>query len=237
MEFIISTQNDDRHRRDRFLLLRRANMPHRIFEIDELARLISCHLVSTHPASAVSLASTCRFLEEPALSSLWELQDSLTALIGVSPIIMIDGEVCDRGSLSYSHLTPPSGNGVRHLWKCVAQVSNMCHLDASTAPERRRRPLDESRYLRSPSGGFDKRTRVSKTVFTQLLLDKSQPTVHPPLPFPSPNQILHRRPAVLPQSPERLTPRSHAYPSSPTDFLPPKSDHRSQPKRNRSSRG
>ena len=83
-------------------------MHHQIFEIDELARHISRHLVSTHRASAVSLACACRSLEEPALSSLWEHQDSLATLIGVSPIV--DGEVCDRGYLSYSHLTPYLGN-------------------------------------------------------------------------------------------------------------------------------
>ena len=75
------------------------SMPHHIFEIDKLARLISRHLVSTHCTSAVSLASTCRFLEEPAFSSLWEVQDWLNTLFGVSPTIMIKGEICDRSSL------------------------------------------------------------------------------------------------------------------------------------------
>lgn len=63
-----------------------SNMPHRIFEIEELARLISHHLVSTDCYSAVSLACTCRSLEEPALSSLWELQNSLSTLIRVSTL-------------------------------------------------------------------------------------------------------------------------------------------------------
>jgi len=75
------------------------NMHHRVFEIDELVRLISRHLVSTHRTSAVSLACASRSLEESALSSLWELQDSLATLMGVSPII--DGQVCDRGYLPY----------------------------------------------------------------------------------------------------------------------------------------
>ena len=75
------------------------NTHHRIFEIDELVGLISRHLVSTHYPSAVSLACACRFLEEPALSSLWELQNSFTTLIGVLPIMMIMGEVCGRGFL------------------------------------------------------------------------------------------------------------------------------------------
>lgn len=71
-------------------------MHHRIFEIDELVRLISRHLVPENHQSAVSFACACRFLEEPALSSLWELQDSLTTLIRVSPIITIKGKVRDQ---------------------------------------------------------------------------------------------------------------------------------------------
>ena len=107
-----------------------SNMHHQIFEIDELARLISRHLVLAHRASAVSLACACRSLEEPALSSLWGFQYSLTTLIGVSPIIMIKGEVCDRHCPSYSHLTLPSDNRARQLWKRVAQVPKPCDLDA-----------------------------------------------------------------------------------------------------------
>ena len=75
-------------------------MPHRIFEIDELARLISRHLVSTDPGSVASLACTCRFLEEPALSSLWELQDSLFTLIDVSPTHETNEEVRDQTVLA-----------------------------------------------------------------------------------------------------------------------------------------
>ena len=107
-----------------------SDMPHQIFEIDELVRFISRHLASAHRPSAVSLACTSRLLEEPALCSLWELQDSLTALIGVSPIITIDGEVCDRCFLSHSRLMPPEGNGVQRLRECMAQVPKMCDLDA-----------------------------------------------------------------------------------------------------------
>ena len=92
-----------------------SNMHHQVFEIAELARLISRELVLMHRASAVSLACACRSLEEPALSSLWGFQDSLTTLIGVSPIIMIKGEVCDWLCPSHSHLTLPSGNRARQL--------------------------------------------------------------------------------------------------------------------------
>src|SRR5882757_5549156 len=74
---------------------RTSTMPHRIFEIDELTMLISRHLVSIGRKSTVSLACTCRLLETPALSSLWEVQGSLPLLFNVSP--RMDEEVCDGG--------------------------------------------------------------------------------------------------------------------------------------------
>jgi len=60
-------------------------MPHQIFEIDELLKLVIEELVETSPRSAVSFALTCRSLEEPTLSSLWKEQHSLTDLIKVLP--------------------------------------------------------------------------------------------------------------------------------------------------------
>ena len=60
-------------------------MAQRVFEIDELARLVSCHLVSVSRSAVVSFARTCKMLEVPALSSLWELQDSLPVLADVLP--------------------------------------------------------------------------------------------------------------------------------------------------------
>ena len=58
-------------------------MPHPIFKIDELLRLIIDELVETSQGSAVSLALTCRSLEEPALRSLWKKQSSLLDLLAV----------------------------------------------------------------------------------------------------------------------------------------------------------
>ena len=60
-------------------------MPHQIFEIDELLRLVVDELVEISPRSAVSFALTCRFLEEPTLSSLWKEQTSLIELMKVLP--------------------------------------------------------------------------------------------------------------------------------------------------------
>ena len=60
-------------------------MPHQIFEIDELLRLVVDELVEISPRSAVSFALTCRFLEEPTLSSLWKEQTSLIKLMKVLP--------------------------------------------------------------------------------------------------------------------------------------------------------
>jgi len=60
-------------------------MPHAIVEIDELLRLVIDELVATSPPTAVSLAITCRSLEEPTLSSLWRQQTSLDHLLKVLP--------------------------------------------------------------------------------------------------------------------------------------------------------
>ena len=60
-------------------------MPHLILEIDELLRLVVDALAETGPQSAVSLALTCRSLEEPTLSSLWREKHSLTDLVKVLP--------------------------------------------------------------------------------------------------------------------------------------------------------
>ena len=59
--------------------------PHRIFKISELTRLIAGHLILIDPEGAVNLACTCRYLEEPVLSTLWEIQYSLGILLGVLP--------------------------------------------------------------------------------------------------------------------------------------------------------
>ena len=56
-------------------------MASRVFSVDELATLIATHLVEISPQSAVSLAQTCRVLEVPALSALWETQDSIRSFI------------------------------------------------------------------------------------------------------------------------------------------------------------
>ena len=59
--------------------------PHRVFKIDELARLIASHLVLTSPKSTANLARTCRHLEVPVLSTLWTTQSSLRTLLEVLP--------------------------------------------------------------------------------------------------------------------------------------------------------
>jgi len=56
-------------------------MPHPIVEISELAQLVADHLLPDDRQSLVSLACTCRALEEQALSTLWSEQGSLKTLI------------------------------------------------------------------------------------------------------------------------------------------------------------
>lgn len=58
-------------------------MPHLIFDIDELLRLVIDEVVATSPQTAVAFAVTCRSFEEPTLSSLWRERRSLTDLTKV----------------------------------------------------------------------------------------------------------------------------------------------------------
>lgn len=61
------------------------NTPNRVFKISELTKLIVDQLVLISQQSAVNLACTCRCLEDPVLSTLWETQGSLFTLLGVFP--------------------------------------------------------------------------------------------------------------------------------------------------------
>ena len=76
--------------------------PYRVFKISELARLIANQLilVSRNKKSAVNFACVCRYLEEPALSTLWETQQSLCTLLKTLP----------RDTRGWQHLE--SGNRV-----------------------------------------------------------------------------------------------------------------------------
>jgi len=58
---------------------------HRVFKIGELARLIAGQLIPKRQGSAVNLACACRNLEAPALSMLWETQESLYTLLETLP--------------------------------------------------------------------------------------------------------------------------------------------------------
>ena len=67
-------------------------MPHSVIEISELTQVIADHcLLLGYKQSLVSLACTCRALEQQVLSTLWSEQPSLETLIestlppGISP--------------------------------------------------------------------------------------------------------------------------------------------------------
>ena len=62
------------------------NAPHCVFKISELTKLIASQLVLiSGRKSAVHLACSSRYLEEPVLSTLWETQSSLRTLLEVLP--------------------------------------------------------------------------------------------------------------------------------------------------------
>ena len=62
-------------------------MPHRIFEIDEILRVIVWHTGNTSEVTTVSLACCCKAFEEPALSLLW-VSKSLNNLLSLLPSIL-----------------------------------------------------------------------------------------------------------------------------------------------------
>ena len=64
---------------------------HPTLEIDELLRLVISQLIKTSSRTIVSLALSSRSLEEPTLSSIWEIQYSLTHLLKYH--IWIQGEL------------------------------------------------------------------------------------------------------------------------------------------------
>ena len=60
-------------------------MPHRTFFINELIVLIAEELIAYSKQDVVSLALTCRALEDPALTILWARNTILSNLIRVLP--------------------------------------------------------------------------------------------------------------------------------------------------------
>ena len=186
-------------------------MSARVFEIDELARLISSHLLTDRP-TLVSLACTCRVLEVPALSSLWITQRSFTTLINLLPVK--DEEVQNQASDPVSALTSSIGFRAQHPWKCVGQVPEVRELDTSTAHGRGRPPGHKS-YGQSPLDEFTKRTAVSKLESPRLLCYRRYTTAHPPPSFSSSD------PPHAPQLPRYPGPRSGTNFSGPTDSMSP----------------
>ena len=81
------------------------NASHRVFKISELASVVASHLVLICRKSTANLALTCRYLEEPVLSALWEEQPWPGTLLEVFPEGTLDHkyieafnawEVCDQ---------------------------------------------------------------------------------------------------------------------------------------------
>ena len=81
--------------------------PHRIFKISELTRLIASQLVLISRRSTVNLACTCRALEEPNLSTLWEIQQSLFTLLEVLPRENREYQCLEAGKYVVRGLDPP----------------------------------------------------------------------------------------------------------------------------------
>jgi len=66
-------------------------MPHRIFEIDEILRVIVWYTRETSEATTVSLACCCKVFEEPALSPLWACK-SLNEFLPFFPSVLTNAQ-------------------------------------------------------------------------------------------------------------------------------------------------
>ena len=116
-------------------------MPHPIVEIDELLRLIIDELVEICPQTTVSLALTCRSLEEPTLSTLWKQQHSLPCLAEVLQSHTWTKNKDDLATTVSGHnfpadlieLTRP-GDCARSFGRGLGQVATICFLDARIIP-------------------------------------------------------------------------------------------------------
>jgi len=60
-------------------------MPHRALTVDDILREVTVYVTDTHPPTTVALACCAKFLEEPALSPLWKIQNELPPLIKTLP--------------------------------------------------------------------------------------------------------------------------------------------------------
>jgi len=82
-------------------------MPHPVFGIDELLRLVIDELVEISRPAAVSFALTCRSFEEPTLCSLWKRQRSLVDLVRVlSNHTWVENDYCDEAIVSSRSFSP-----------------------------------------------------------------------------------------------------------------------------------
>ena len=78
----------------------------RVFEIDEILRVIATHVVDLEGSSAIALACCCKALEEPVLSLCWEGQ-SLDRLAGILPTDVLYRS-CPKKPPYYVRTQPPS---------------------------------------------------------------------------------------------------------------------------------
>ena len=97
----------------------------RVIKISELAQLIIDCLVQISPESVVSLACTCKALEEQALSALWSDQDSLQRLVQCTLSV-------DKPSL------PLSQQKVRDIMADASLVPDRGRFLGVSSPQRKR---------------------------------------------------------------------------------------------------
>ena len=108
--------------------------PYRVLKIGELTRLIASQLILIGRESAANLACTCRYLEVPVLSTLWETQSPLYTLLKTLPRDARGWEYLRPGKRVVRDLNLPLHLGCRRMkgdtderfrqaCQCLAQFS------------------------------------------------------------------------------------------------------------------
>ena len=97
------------------------NIPHPIFKISELTRLVASQLLPLNRKTTVNLACACRYLKEPVLSALWGTQPSLDTLLEVFPEENREYIQLELGERVVRRLDPPVGGVERLSWVVLVQ--------------------------------------------------------------------------------------------------------------------
>ena len=104
----------------------------RVFEIDEIFRIIATHVVDIDSPSAVALACCCKALEEPVLSLYWEDQP-LDRLASVLPTDVLKRSGLGKSPYYVRASSTPQSNTSPDLHR---QLTICCRQQSASPPKR-----------------------------------------------------------------------------------------------------